>query len=255
MDIIYHHDPNDNFVRLPELMKEIQTIITMHKLNDINDFISVNIKGNKTIMHSTHPYHIHYPPNEFDWTYKGYLMNEEKFSSLSVVNKLERKEFIYRHLLQQFQDYMDALPMSYQYRVTQPMTVYKKVRIRDTKIAIQLEDIVVISIIIPKDAIVNECIIGNHKGKCRANVAYTLFQPGLSGIIKTFESIHAPNFIYPNVDGHLLKSNYEFNTSLNACSNGIHFFKTYQEAMDLLNFKNRGKLYHKKISISSIDQN
>ena len=121
----------------------------------------------------------------------------------------------------------------HQYVVKTPMTVYKKVflmhysRVYADKFHLVATK-VVIPLLIPIGAIVNETFAGPDKGKCRSNVAITLYDPLTN--LSCYRSL-LTNDAYPNVFGATVYP-HTFSEKLKTCGGGIHFFKTKEEAQE-----------------------
>ncbi len=206
---------HDHFANLPNFMLKVQEQVS--KLNIVSQLLNkcpytkLVLHDNETIVYSTLPSHAQYKPYHVDWTYTC-----QDLSVIGIINILE----------QQITDYLVVIPKCIQYVVSEPMIVYKKVALSSltvyTPIVIELE--------IPPSATVNETIIGPDFGKCRSSTAITRYPqiaPDYSLV-----SLHDLNYVYPNGPGVNIYPSEPFDTKLESCANGIHFFKTYDEAVD-----------------------
>lgn len=211
-----HFDTLPAFInRVSARLEEVKPCIV--KTDPIVQFC---FRDNQSIVYSTHPHHANIRPSYIDWTYKEQYMTDDMIDT---------------ELMIQYQAYASVVPKCIQYRVSVPMVVYKKVNysypVEYAHARYRHTTSTVIELEIPVGAVVNEAILGPDKGKCRSNVAITRYSRPISSS-SMITSLVDPSYVYPLVSGVMITPELPFNMSLDACTSGIHFFKTYEEALN-----------------------
>jgi len=211
--VISHHN---HFDTLPAFIKRVSDRFEDVKscLVNTDSTIQFCFKDNESIVWSTHASHANIRPSYLDWTYKDQYMTNYEIDT---------------ELIMQYQTYASAVPTCIQYIVSIPMVVYKKVNHFDLHTGQMVKRIIEFEI--PVGALVNESIIGDDKGKCRSSIAVTRY-PRPNSPYCVITSLANNHYHYPITSGVIIHPERPFDPSLNVCASGIHFFKTYSEALN-----------------------